>query len=630
MGIISRMDHLSLKLGFSVAGLVMVAHAVGFFLIHDYYFDNTVEMIREHAQIETRLILNGLEHQMLNKDDTLIAEMVENFARDRSVQRVMILDRRGNLKFTSDQNIEKSSLSEGSPTCQVCHRLAPEERQRSVTLEFEREKVLRCVEPIPNRPVCHSCHDPAHKLNGLIVVDVSLAEKTDSLERSIQRLALGTGGLSLFLLVSIGLVFRRLVLRRLGKFQEAARAIGRGQLSMRLPAGGRDSLGGLERQFNQMADSVDKLLAELRQQTANLERVMNSVDEGIVVLDRNRIIVAANGAFWRRFGDKGQVRVGRSCCNQGAERGRCGIGSCPALKCFSEGEVQTIIGTRRREDGSERLEEVRAAPVFQDDGEVLHVVEVWRDITDRRTAEARLAEYERMVSLGRLASGFSHEVNTPLASIGTCLDGITRMSSVETTITIEDTSQILEYARIASTQVQRCGDITKQFLQLARGKSLGDDVVDLNESVAITIRLLKAISRGFHVDVISRLPEILPKVLASEAAVQQVLLNLVMNALEASEEGAKVEIYGAVTADGVELCVSDNGQGIPPENIGQIFEPFFTGREKGTGLGLFVTMNLVQSWGGDVRVDSKLGDGAKFTVQFPNTREETEAADDSS
>jgi signal transduction histidine kinase/HAMP domain-containing protein len=627
-----RIDKLSWRLGVSIALLVIVSLAAGFLLVYRHYYSHFLEANRRNAAVEARLIRQALEYQMLEKDRRLIRQMVSSFTHDRTVQRVMILDRTGRVRISSDPAIGERHFTEASPTCRVCHRHPADQRSRSTMLEVDEGRVLRCVEPLPNRPVCHRCHDAAHKINGLIIVDRPLDRAFRELERSVSPLVLGTGVVGLVLVAGIGLVFRRFVLRRLFRFEATARAITEGDLDCRVPTEGDDALTRVEDQFNRMADSVTHLLARLREQRASLEKVMNSVDDGMLVLDRSRQIVATNEALRRRFPGVAGELIGHRCCDATQTGGLgCGFedgsqGECPTLRCFESGQVQTAIRTRTAADGTVRQEEVLCSPVHSDDGSISHVVEVWRDITDRRSAEARLAEYQRLVSLGMLASGFSHEVNTPLASIGTCLDGIKRICGQQQQLEAELTEQVADLARTASSQVQRCGAITQQFLQLASGKTLARGILDLHGCAEAVIRLCRQTAQkaGVRVELAKDCAH--PSVLANGSAVQQVLLNLVLNAVEASERGQLICISCQATEQ-VQVLVQDEGRGIPPEDLARVFEPFFTRRDRGTGLGLFVSMNLARSWGGDILVESELGRGTTMRVTFPRAGEDQEQTD---
>ena len=173
-----------------------------------------------------------------------------------------------------------------------------------------------------------------------------------------------------------------------------------------------------------MADSVAGLVGEVRTQRERLETVINSIDDGIVVLDVERRIIAANDAFLQRTGSNRDQVLG--CCCLEVSSGPCNVGDCPTLACLKSGARQVRMCERRTSDGTPAWEEIHASPILDASGRLTQVVEVWRDISERRTAEANLAESHRLASLGVLASGFSHELNTPLATVLMCVEGILR------------------------------------------------------------------------------------------------------------------------------------------------------------------------------------------------------------
>ncbi|MCB9558292.1 MAG: PAS domain-containing protein [Deltaproteobacteria bacterium] len=615
-----KVDRLSWKLGITITVLTCTALSGGLLLFYRHYYQHLVDSTRHFAQAETKLIRVVLEHQMLRKDRRLIRRLVEQFAQREGVQRVMILDRTGEVRYSSDPSVRKRHFSRRSETCAGCHARKAEERMRSTMLELGGGSTLRCVEPIANRKACHGCHEPEDRMNGIIIVDVPMAATQARLARDGRRFLAGTGAVALLLLGGIGLTFRSFILRRLRRFERVARDIADGNHEQRIAVRSDDPLSRVEVQFNRMADSVTGLLGELREQRASLERVMNSVDDGLIVLDNDRRVVAANDAFVRRFPGS-QELIGCACCDpDGTQAGpiQCGCGgACPTLRCFETGAVQMALRQRTLADGSVRQEEVRSSPVYAAGGSISHVVEVWRDITDRRTAEAQLADYQRMVSLGMLASGFSHELNTPLASISTCLQGMRRLALTDTVLDEAERQQLQEYARIGLTQVERCGAITAQFLQLARGRQLARDILDLVSCTQTVARLCADLAERAEVSLVVDNPDDFPAVLANTSAVQQVLLNLLKNAIEASPPASTVTIDFA-REPRVSVRIIDQGKGISADDLSHIFEPFFTRRSGGSGLGLFVSLNLARAWGGDIRVTSALDKGSTFVVSFGN------------
>ena len=166
------------------------------------------------------------------------------------------------------------------------------------------------------------------------------------------------------------------------------------------------------------------------------------------------------------------------CCCRELAPGACNVADCPTLACLRSGERQVRICERRTSDGSGGMGGgARLADSAMPPGSLLQVVEVWRDISERRAAEAHLAESHRLASLGMLASGFSHELNTPLATVLTCVEGILRELPAEPDA--DGPERIQEIASIAREQILRCRGITQHFLRMSRGQKSPGDIVDL-------------------------------------------------------------------------------------------------------------------------------------------------------
>jgi PAS domain S-box-containing protein len=362
-----------------------------------------------------------------------------------------------------------------------------------------------------------------------------------------------------------------------------------------------------------MADSVTGLVDEVERQRGRLETIINSIDDGIVVLDGKRTVVAANEAFVQRTGRYREQVM--NCCCLDAAPGMCGAAGCPTTDCLQTGESQIRILERHGSDGNVYWEEVHSSPIRDQSGALTHVVEVWRDISNRRAAEARLAESHRLASLGLLASGFSHELNTPLATVLMCVEGILREASADGGVA-PGAARIAESAAIARDQVLRCRGITQHFLRLSRGQASAGDIVDLSRTVESVGRLVSPTARAHSVTVqVEPVPHDL-RVRADEAELQHALVNLMLNAIQACSPGGSV-VLGARGDDRVHLSVSDNGCGIAPEHQSRIFEPFFSLRKGGTGLGLFLSLNFVKRWGGDIVVRSSPGAGSTFEIVLP-------------
>jgi len=602
---------LSLAIGVTLVAASVTALAA--YLYSSHHFDSLLETTKSAGLAQGELIRAALEHQMIEKDRSLLGRMIADFGAQAGVVNVLLLDRLGEVKYRSGSQPAPQELRIDSPTCQACHARPPAERDASQTIETRQGSVLRTMVPIRNRPACHHCHDPAQSVNGILVFDLDVSPMRAGMNRDLRWMVAGAGAMVFVLVGAIALVIRVVVVRRLRRVEAAARRIVSGDLHQRVEAEGTDTISWLAREFNTMADSVTGLVGEVRSQRERLETVINSIDDGIVVLDARRNVMAANDAFLQRTGRYREQVLG--CCCKDLGPGLCTMEDCPTMSCLLSGDRQVRVCQVRDADGRLRLEEVHASPITDADGSLVQVVEVWRDITERRAAEARMSESHRMASLGMLASGFSHELNTPLATVLTCVEGILRDAQQQAQDS-PDVSRLAHYASMARDQVLRCRAVTQHFLRLSRGQSTPGDIVDLQRAVGAVERLVEPTARAHAVKTdVGVVPAGL-HVRADEAELQHALINLLLNAIQACESGGRVAL-DVERGDQVRITVTDNGRGITPEDQERIFEPFFSLRRGGTGLGLFLSLNFARQWGGDIHVRSAVGRGSTFELVLP-------------
>ncbi len=608
-----RFASMTVGLALGVTAAVVVACTVAAYIYSVHHFQSLLEDARTSALAEGELIRTALEHQMMENDRTLISKMIESFGKQARVEQLVVVDRNGVERYSSKPASAGNDFSIGSPTCQACHRDPPERRGSSRVIETAGGTILRTVVPIRNHDECHRCHDPNQKINGVLIMDYNAGEVRTAMTRDLRWMVAGTGFLTFVIVGSIALVIRVSVLRRLQRFETTARLISQGDLARRVPSEGTDTLAWLAKEFNAMADSVSGLVGEVRTERERLETVINSIDDGIVVLDAERKIMAANDAFLQRAGSSREQVLGCCCFEVGP--GPCNLSDCPTLACLRSGARQVRICERKTDSGTVAWEEIHASPILDASGRLTQVVEVWRNISERRAAEAKLAESHRLASVGVLASGFSHEMNTPLATALMCVEGILR----ETPAAGDgrtDPSGVHESAAIARDQILRCRGITQHFLRLSRGQRHDTDIVDLGAAIAAAQRLVDPTARANAVQVEVRPSATTLHVRADEAGLQNLLVNLLLNAIQASKAGSRVMV-ATQGGDVVHIRVTDEGCGIAPEYRQKIFEPFFSLRQGGTGLGLFLSLNAVRAWGGNIVVESTPGKGSIFDVMLP-------------
>jgi PAS domain S-box-containing protein len=612
-------EPLALKLFLFVSVLVLgVLVPAGYFLANQY-FQSSIELKRNETYRQDHVIAIALEHQMLENKRDLITKMIEGFSSDPKLKRLMVVDHEGKVRLTNDPAFTGRLFARDSPTCQVCHAVPSPQRATSALIDLEGGAVLRSVYPLRNQPACHRCHDPSVTVNGVMITDTDVTDLRARLESQIKGMVAVVGIVAIVLLAGVSLIVRLLVLRRLEGIETTTRAITAGDFSRRVDMTGTDAVARLGSEFNAMADSVTALLSQLQQQRTQLENVMSSVDDGLLVVDRTFTVVAMNKSLAERIGDARENILYRRCFEIWTPRCDCSRGEsdehCAARACFATGRVHKSFRTRYTSDGAVREEEVFASPILDAHGEVDQVVEVWRDITERKSREARMAEFQRLVSLGMLASGFSHEVNTPLATMLVHVDEVRRIADSDSA-TVRPPAAVREQLEIIRGEILRCRDITQQFLQLSRGQSVRREILEIPAVVNATLPLIAHVARdaGVAVRVVGNAA--VPVVMANGGAVRQVLLNILLNAVQASRPGGEVRV--AWQSNGATwIRIEDDGAGMTAEVREKVFEPFFSQHPSGTGLGLFVSLNLVRQWGGDIRVTSEPEHGSTFEVAFP-------------
>jgi two-component system NtrC family sensor kinase len=265
--------------------------------------------------------------------------------------------------------------------------------------------------------------------------------------------------------------------------------------------------------------------------------------------------------------------------------------------------------------GEVRTVNVAIAPLVTRKFQVIGRLVIMDDITERVDLEVQLSQADKLSSIGLLAAGVAHEVNTPLAVISS----YTQMLSKQLQGDPQKSSLLEKITR----QTFRASEIVNNLLNFSRtsGSEIGD--VDVNKVIGDTLALLEHQFKVAKVEVQNVLEPKLPAIQGNAGRLQQVFLNLFLNAKDAMPGGGTLRV-ATLNGESVSVCVSDTGTGIAPENIQRIYDPFFTtktspreGQARGTGLGLSVTYGIIQEHAGKIRVESNPGAGTTFVLDFP-------------
>ena len=614
---------LRLRLRYKLVLLLATATAVVFALNSWQtirYFDSAILDATQQASITDANEIRGvLEEQMLSEDRKALFRLVQVVSQAPDVSWIGIVDVHGTAKVSSDPGHRLARLPEDSLEQQQLDAWREGAELRTIAMFPPGKHQLRTLSPLPNAKSCQRCHSSSSRVNGMLIVDRSLTPMRSTIAVSEKRLMVGGAILLVLLLGIMGLAVEGTVLLRLERLRAATRSLGSGDLGARARDSSEDELGDLARDFDEMAQRLESAMHAVASQRGQLEELVNGIADGIVLVDLEGRVLAVNRALAGRFGGE-PPRPGdayRDLVRAAGLEVLDGV-LLPAERVRASGALEKEVVPVA---GGERVEELYAQPLRAPDGEPVAVIEVWRDITDRRELEAGLEQSERLASLGVLASSVAHEVRNPLASIITAVDGLlVRLGDGSAA----SSQEIREYLEIVRKQVFRCHAVTERLLGFARLPGGGDATIDVANAAREVLALVHAEARAQRVECQVRAPGPVLAI-APAMVVEQVFLNLVLNALKAMPGGG--ELVVEVTGEEGWICVSfsDTGLGIPEGVARRLFQPFRRARQdrSGTGLGLFISQTLVARAGGTIEVESRPGKGTTFRVRLCRARTST-------
>jgi signal transduction histidine kinase/HAMP domain-containing protein len=422
-------------------------------------------------------------------------------------------------------------------------------------------------------------------------------------------------------------VWSQRVLSPIPLLHERVEAVARGDLSNVLEPRTNDELGQLTAAFERMVSALAARDANLREaartqraQKRMQEQIIEALRAAVVVVDAHDAVRTANAAAQAVLG-LGPEAVGDGVDPDGP------FGEVEAL-------LPTIDEVRRtrepiqleavpRRTKPPRKLDLRISPFDTEDQAEGAVLVVAEDVTDELATKLRLIHTERLAAIGRMAAHVTHEVRNPLSSIGLNVE----MLEDEMPSMNEEARALL---RAIHREIDRLTGITEEYLHLARmpePRLTPDDPADLVHQVAEFVRPEMAAA---GLELVVRTPRSLPQVPMDEQQLRQALLNLLRNAREASPGGGTVELSAGPSDDGgVALEIKDHGVGMEPDVREHIFDMFFSTKQRGTGLGLPLTQQIVIAHGGTIRCESEVGAGTTFRIWLPVVRAAAEAATES-
>jgi len=354
-----------------------------------------------------------------------------------------------------------------------------------------------------------------------------------------------------------------------------------------------------------------KAADDLKQAAEEWRMTFDSITDLVSIHDKDFKLVRVNKAFADIFSMKPKELVGKTCYQVVHGTNEC-VPNCPHMETLETKEpaiadfLEPHLGIYL---------EVATSPIFNEKGEVVASVHVARDITKRKRMEERLMVTDRLASIGELASGVAHELNNPLTSV---------IGFSDLLLARDLPDDIKEDLKVINREAQRTAGIVKNLLTFARKHEAEKKLVNINELIQKVLELRTYEQKVNNIQTNTQFSPDLPKTMADSFQLQQVFINIIINAEhfmgEAHRRGT-LTITTERAGDIIRASFADDGPGIHKENLGHLFDPFFTTKEvgKGTGLGLSICHGIITEHGGRIYAESELGKGATFVVELPVT-----------
>ncbi|GMU97005.1 PAS domain S-box protein [Ignavibacterium album] len=358
-------------------------------------------------------------------------------------------------------------------------------------------------------------------------------------------------------------------------------------------------------------------ISEEKRKEAELIRFLNVAENSvnpIEITDLNGKIIYVNRAFEVASGYSKEELLGKNPRVFGS-------GKLPSSfwdkmwATISSGKVWVGEVENRKKNGEPFYTQLLISPIIEKDGKVSGYFAIHRDLTEKRTLERQLIHTQKMESIGTLAAGIAHEVGNPLASISALVQ-VAQRSSKDPFVN--------EKLSLVKSQITRISKIIRDLVDFSRPSNYELELTDVNKVITEAVEITRVGTKAKDITFETNLSDSIPMLPLIADQIQQVFLNILLNAVDAISEkkekhNEKISITSEADPDWLTITFVDTGPGIKDENLTKIFEPFFTTKKegKGTGLGLWVSYGIVKSFQGDIKVKSKLNEGTTFIIKLP-------------
>ncbi len=356
-------------------------------------------------------------------------------------------------------------------------------------------------------------------------------------------------------------------------------------------------------------EQIKSLIYLLLREHERFEEVLDSLYDGIIVTDTSHRIMMINKTAFRLLSlssDEHEYRL---------------VWSIIADKEIAVWVESSLQGEDRVVDEEFYIEKsaslgIRSLSIFPlvKEKQVAGSIILVRDVTEKKKQEAKYRRAENLASLTTLAAGVAHEIKNPLASIGIHLQLMRREMEQQHALTEE---HAVSYLDVLEEEIERLNSIVVDFLFAVRPMDTRMKREHIHEVISDLLEFIKYELAEHHITVERELADNIPKVEMDQKYIKQALLNIIKNAIAAMHDGGKLRIVTYLQGAMVGIDIIDDGVGISDELMSKIFEPYYTTKDFGSGLGLTVVYKVIKEHQGDITVDSAEGRGTKFTIYLP-------------
>ncbi len=353
----------------------------------------------------------------------------------------------------------------------------------------------------------------------------------------------------------------------------------------------------IEKYAIELENKVNERTSELESEKEKLNSIVSAIGGGIMLIDRSGKVQWAN----QMIKDMAGVEViGEECEDICPD---CSISETYVVNNIETSILSNLFGQK------DKYFQVTTAPVKGEKEDIHGYIRLIQDVTEMKKMEEQIIHSEKLASIGRLAAGIAHEIGNPLTSI---------FSFVQILREMEEDQFKKESLETIYFHINRISEILKQLSGFSRMPSGEPQKCQINEIVETAINLVQYDKRAKNVAIIKELEHGLPEVSCNGNQISQVFVNLILNAIDALPEGGEIKVRSILRENEVAIQFEDTGIGISKEDVTRIFDPFYTTKERGTGLGLAVSYDIIKKMNGTLSVESEVGKGSTFTITIPS------------